>query len=119
MLPEGVQLRLADFTRGLPPWLVDWFLHSNDPRAVENRERVKAIYANEMHQASLRQAKLHEAMKEEAAQIDPKSKIRPIASIDPVIAQDYRNRYGSACLNDRAFLEHCRKTAPELFYPKK
>jgi hypothetical protein len=116
MLPDGFQLMLADFTRGLPAPVVDWFLHSNDPRAVENRRIVKARYAAEMYMAGKRQRKIHQNMK--AMCPDQRSDVRFVACIDPVIAQDFRNRYGSACLNDRQFLEHCRRTAPELFYYK-
>ena len=118
MLPDGVDLVLADFTIGLPPVVREWFLYSQDPKAVEQRHKVRMLAANHIDQANKRQAKRFEGMKREKELLDPKSPIRPIASIDPVIAQDFRNRFGSACLNDREFLEDCRKTAPELFFPK-
>jgi hypothetical protein len=111
-------LTLGNFTAGLPAWLVDWFLHSNDPKAIENRRSVREHAVLVIDEANKRQAKRFEAMKEEAKHLDPKADIRPIASIDPVIAQDLRNRYGSECLNDRKFLEDCRKKAPQLFFPK-
>ena len=118
MFSKGFALCLADFTRGLPPFIVDWFLHSKDPLAVENRERIRARYAQEMYNAIKRQEHHYQRMKAEAPFIDKKSGIRPIGRIDPVIAQDYRNRYGSECLNNQDFLSHCRRTAPELFYPE-
>jgi hypothetical protein len=108
----------GDFTKGLPRWLADWFLHSQHPLAKAQREAVQTLNAARQDAAIKRQAKRFEAMKHEASFIDPKADIRPIASIDPVIAQDMRNRYGSGCLNDRKFLEDCRKNAPELFFPK-
>ena|SRR5215472_15370851 len=107
---------LADFTRGLPPAVVEWFLHSNDPKAVENRRIVRARYAAEIDAANRRQAVITQNMKDHAP--DQKSDMRFVACIDPVIAQDFRNRYGSECLNDRKFLEDCKKKAPQLFYPK-
>ena len=108
----------GDFTNGLPRWLADWFLHSQHPLAKAQREEVQTLNAARQDAAIKRQAKRFEAMKVEASFIDPKADIRPIASIDPVIADRYRKEYGSACLNDREFLEDCRKTAPELFFPK-
>jgi len=118
VLPEGFQLMLADFTRGLPPAVIEWFLHSQDPKAQEHRERIRMLAAQHIEDANRRQALRHEAMKEEAKYFDEKAELRPIASIDPVIAQDMRNRYGSGCLNDREFLDDCRRKAPQLFFPK-
>jgi hypothetical protein len=118
VLPEGVDLVLGDFTRGLPPWLADWFFRSQDPLAKAQRERIQKLAAQHIEAANKRQEKRFEVMKHEASFIDPKADVRPIASIDPVIAQDMRNRYGSACWNDKKFLEDCRKKAPQLFYPK-
>jgi hypothetical protein len=111
-------LTLANFTEGMPAFLVDWFLHSNHPKAIENRRLIRQRTISMIDQANKRQAKRFEEMKRETELLDPKSPIRPIASIDPVIAQDFRNRYGKECLNDRKFLEDCRKKAPQLFYPK-
>ena len=117
MLPKGFQLFLRDFTRGLPPDVVQWFRHSNDPLAVENRRTVRLQWVAEIDAANKRQALRYEAMKREAAFIDPKAPVRPIGSVDPVIAQDMRNRYGSGCWHDQSFIEDCRKKAPQLFYP--
>jgi hypothetical protein len=117
-VPKGFQLMLADFTRGLPPWVIDWFLHSKMPLAQENRDRIKAQYAQMAYNAAIEQRALTEHMKNTAHLIDPKAPIRPMGIFHPFYAQDYRNRFGSPCLNNKEFLEDCRKTAPQLFYPK-
>jgi len=118
VLPEGFQLMLADFTRGLPPAVIEWFLHSQDPKAQEHRERIRMLAAQHIEDANRRQALRHEAMKEEAKYFDEKSPIQPIASIDPVIFQDFVNRYSPGCWHDRKFLEDTKKKSPQLFYPR-
>ena len=108
---------LGSYVKDLPAWIVDWLFHSNHPLAINHRKTIKARSIAEAKAAGERQKKLNQHMKDTAHLIDPKSPIRSLGIIDPWIAQDFRNRYGSECLNDREFLDHCRKHAPELFYP--
>ena len=44
--------------------------------------------------------------------------MRPLASIDEDIVTEYYIKYGSGCFHNEEFIDDCRKTAPELFYPK-
>ena len=70
------------------------------------------------HYARLRQIERQKMMQEEAKLIDPQAPMRPLASIDEDIATEYYVKYWSDCFHDEEFINDCRKTAPELFYPK-
>jgi hypothetical protein len=104
---------MLDFATGLPVLVKDWILNSKSPAAEEWRRRIRERAAWETDQAIKRQRIIYEQAKD-----SPPAKtkqLRVIATIDPVIADNYRRNYGSACLNDPEFIADCRKTAPELF----
>jgi hypothetical protein len=108
---------LASYAKGLPNWAVDWLFHDNHPKAVENRRFIRASYAAQAYWAAERQKQYFEQMKATAHLIDPKAPIRPLGTIDPFYVADYKAKYGSECLHDPKFLDDCKKTAPQLFYP--
>ena len=104
----------VDFETGLHPIVKDWLFNSKSPAAETWRRTIKERWAWETEMARKRQAIIHEQAKH-TPPADPKKKMRIVATVDPVIAANYRRVYGSACLNDPAFIKDCRKTAPELF----
>lgn len=113
MTAQELAIGIADALKDAPAIVQDWFFHGKDDRAVAARNQVKQLVLDEMNAARARQARIHEELRNE-----PEVKVRHIKRIgviDPVIAQDMRNRYGSNCWNDRSFIEHTKKEAPELF----
>ena len=116
-MPQQLESELEAFAR-MPPEVIDWFYNSQSTLAKEWRERIKLLRGWRAHLAQLRQIERQKMMQEHAKLIDPKAPMRPLASIDEDIATEYYIKYGSGCFHNEEFIDDCRKTAPELFYPK-
>jgi hypothetical protein len=107
----------ADMTRDLPPTVLDWLRHSQEPRARAWRAWVKGTAAQMMEDSARRQI----LIKKEIDKTEHRGKhIRRIGIVDPVAHRDLQRQFekggGSGnWFNDPEFLKDTREKSPQLF----
>jgi hypothetical protein len=93
--------------------LKDFIFHSRHPTAVDLRCRLRLDRALKWDAALKRQAKRSALARE--YHVPGKGDIKPLASLDPHFAQDFRLQHGDDVWTNPEKADDTKKQAPKLF----